>query len=89
MGSKAHHIHVGLGGKRRLLKIHVPTPQDQRAALEARKTDYLKSQAGGLSPPQYHWDDRVLGLSVSPWTAGTQLRLPSLGHNIETVSFPT
>lgn len=80
---------MGLGERRRLLKIHThPPPQEQRTALKIKRIDCLKSQSQRDSaPPQYHWDAWVLELSVSPRTAGTQLCLPSLGHNIETVSF--
>jgi hypothetical protein len=79
----------GFGREEKAAKnSHPPTPQEQRAALKTKRIDCPKSQSQRDSaPPQYHWDAWVLELSVSPRTAGTQLCLPSLGHNIETVSF--
>lgn len=81
---------MGLGDRKRLLKIHTPphSPGTKWTALKTKRIDCLKSQSQRDSaPPQYHWDAWVLELSVSPRTAGTQLCLPSLGHNTETVSF--
>lgn len=79
---------MGLGDRKRLLKIHTPAPQEQWTALKTKRIDCPKNQSQrDLAPPQYHWDVWVLELSGSPRTAGTQLCLPSLGHNTETVSF--
>lgn len=77
---------MGLGERKRLLKIH-PHPHPPET-METKRIDCPKSQSQRDSaPPQYHWDAWVLALSVSPRTARTQLCLPSLGHNTETVSF--
>lgn len=74
---------MGLGDKKRLLKIHVPTPQEQRTALKTKGTDYLKSQSRGFGPstiPQGCLGARTLGVTTdcrdaaAPPFLGTQYR---------------